>query len=655
MKVGQRAFEAEHELEKLPGIIRSREKQLEGTLDSVLREKLDREVRSLEAQLERHRETLADLECEGRGFIAAGDPDAEALRAIEDAAPYAEVSQRVAVKDGKASIDGLLDVPADQFAAATADPERVRRILDFSRPASERPGAGALLRGLSFESVETLAEAVEHRAAGRTADAAALIVRLKADGVPGPAEVERLVRDAGRSLAHERRFAGQTGAEIIETLKPELEPAAPGVVRLRGVVPLSTAELERLAEADPKRLAAIVDVARRLESIPGAQQALAKMSPEDIEQVGDIIDAQVIRDHERSANLIRELITRGRDHEALNRVTRRAVKEIRDAGDGSAITAERTAKPQRPPPKPIASNAPLTDRYGPAFAKVMARTDIPEGLRREIEVVLGKIAESGRFDDQNVRQIVKALAAADRAGVGAHLAELEHGVWVVEQGRVQDGTRAFFGVKSGATVELAPGRAIELDGSHKGRTLIAEADVLYLGRDGKLNIDEVKDTVAALRDKMATAPKYIDDRQEWVDASPSDRAFSFIIDKEERWTDLFYDPQAGSRLAIKHLAESGLPLTIAGEEVDVVKLSNAADELGQVFQELQDSDPGLTWKRFFAERMATVEEGSRFVDTFRGAIPSDHPTQPPRPTPGARAALEHHIRAAAPHARARCR
>ncbi|MCK6552360.1 hypothetical protein L6R52_41405, partial [Myxococcota bacterium] len=450
---------------------------------------------------------------------------------------------------------------------------RATRLLDraaerFGR-GTVRPSTRAFEAKLELEKLPRLIEARQRELAGALDPARA-------------AKVSREIASLQRQLAqHERAFAAldagpgrgfvaatDPATELREALErtlalgPEHDvDVVAGALRIDGVA-VRGEELVALAKRDPARAAAIVDVMKRV-AAQGGRDALEGLTIDQLEKVADVFHARVAADFEAAMPAARALKQDVASHKALDRAIASAAKE------------ERAARGLDAKPKQAAY---VFDR-GAALDAVAKRTDLTPEVIADLRESLTKIEDSGRFDRAGVDAVLRAIRDADDRGVAEYLAELKHGLHVLEQGRVADGTLVHFAVKNGAGVKLAGHRYV-FDGTNgAGRVLISDADVLYLGKDGKVHVDEVKHTAKALREKLEGSSNYARDLAEWATSSAEPRAVSIAIAQERGWTELLAARKGSTESVLTTLWKSGAPVSVSGRQLDLEASAEAAVSL----------------------------------------------------------------------------
>ncbi|MCK6552793.1 hypothetical protein L6R52_43620, partial [Myxococcota bacterium] len=357
-----------------------------------------------------------------------------------------------------------------------------------------RPGSRAFEAKLELEKLPRLIEARQRDLAGTLDPTRATKLRQETTSLERQlAQHERTL--AALDAAPGRGFVAATdpATELREALErtlalgPEHDvDVVAGALRIDGVA-VRGEDLVALAKRDPARAAAIVDVMKRV-AAQGGRDALEGLTIGQLEKVADVFHARVAADFEAAMPAARALKQDVASHKALDRAIASAAKE------------ERAARGLDAKPKQAAY---VFDRRA-ALDAVAKRTDLTPEVIADLRESLTKIEDSGRFDRAGVDAVLRAIRDADDRGVAEYLAELKHGLHVLERGRVADGTLVHFAVKNGAGVKLA-GRGYVFDGTNgAGRVLISDADVLYLGKDGKVHVDEVKHTAKALREKLET-------------------------------------------------------------------------------------------------------------------------------------------------------
>ena len=199
---------------------------------------------------------------------------------------------------------------------------------------------------------------------------------------------------------------------------------------------------------------------------------------------------------------------------------------------------------------------------------------LPESLQEVTKIVRSELSKaishykSGQgMDSHNLQDAIGKIGGAYKmylrgsyverlfvAKIGGAVSELKH----VNQ--LVDSKQATSPIISGAR---GNGHILERGSAEKREAVtvniapVQEADALYLGRDGKVHIDEVKQTVRALRNTLQHAPDQLQNLATWRDQVPQEREVRIVVDRQARWMNLFdkideKHPESPSDLLVAH-------------------------------------------------------------------------------------------------------
>ncbi|WP_053675354.1 hypothetical protein [Streptomyces sp. NRRL B-1140] len=132
-------------------------------------------------------------------------------------------------------------------------------------------------------------------------------------------------------------------------------------------------------------------------------------------------------------------------------------------------------------------------------------------------------------------------------------------------------------------VEVAPGETVDVSN-------VPDADVLYKGRDGRVHLVEVKNTVNPTRQPEFVGK--INTLSEWKKANPG-RATRVEIDKPDKWTEVFR-PIKGQKVSPAQLMNE------KGVDTRIGDASFTAKQLGDMQRALEDKysrGEEIDWKR----------------------------------------------------------
>jgi hypothetical protein len=228
------------------------------------------------------------------------------------------------------------------------------------------------------------------------------------------------------------------------------------------------------------------------------------------------------------------------------------------------------------------------------------RADIDPQLSMRIRAEVTQGIADGLLDGPSLQRVLSRM----RGGANLHtvlenLAELRHANRVAAGGAVAQGSTMHIGVVAGQPVKLSDGRTVKIDP-------VDEADVVCLGSNGVVHLDEVKNTANALTGKLAKNPDYFKKMLKWQDAGGADdrRKVSVTIESANGWTDVF-----GRTAALRRLIDAGLPLHIAGRTWTPDKMRESWAATESKARALNMWPPG---KDFF-DKMATLDDAEKFL------------------------------------------
>ncbi|WP_406122631.1 hypothetical protein [Streptomyces sp. NBC_00989] len=167
------------------------------------------------------------------------------------------------------------------------------------------------------------------------------------------------------------------------------------------------------------------------------------------------------------------------------------------------------------------------------------------------------------------------LRAGDRHQLAEAMAEVKAATRAADD--AAEGTKVYAGVgakKGRQTVDMGDGTTADLSG-------IDDADVVYKGKDGTLNVVEVKNTgqAATQASIRAQARKLAD----WQKANPGRKA-RYEIETQDGWDKVFDGFQKDKKTGTvpdgtpaRTLAENGLDLRVAGQDISARQLKAMND------------------------------------------------------------------------------
>lgn len=160
------------------------------------------------------------------------------------------------------------------------------------------------------------------------------------------------------------------------------------------------------------------------------------------------------------------------------------------------------------------------------------RTNLSEAI------ISGQISSFGLQRFISKLSKAKSLNAFDQV-----LAELHHANRLISSGAVAEESPLITSAKQGREYNLGA-RTVKIDP-------FPCADALYLGTDGLIYLDEVKNTAKALRNKLKKKPKQLKRMQEWRAEAPDQREIRIIIGTEVGWSQVFAKSKNERRSALE--------------------------------------------------------------------------------------------------------
>jgi hypothetical protein len=243
-------------------------------------------------------------------------------------------------------------------------------------------------------------------------------------------------------------------------------------------------------------------------------------------------------------------------------------------------------------------------RKTPGFAmpeelsRLLARPDISQDLAMRIRADITQALPRGEVASESIQRVLSAMRRGENATqIEQALAELRNANRVTLAGSVAQGGQMHIGVAKGAEVDPGNGQRLTLE--H-----VDEADLLYLGADGKIHPNEVKNTAQGLADKLGKTPKQLENMRRWKADDPGKREIGVVIETDLVWTDVF-----GSSNAMRRLIDQDIPLHIADRVWSPAKMQEIWDATVAKARELGMYPP----KREFFDKMATLDEAERFL------------------------------------------
>jgi hypothetical protein len=239
------------------------------------------------------------------------------------------------------------------------------------------------------------------------------------------------------------------------------------------------------------------------------------------------------------------------------------------------------------------------------MAELLRRTDIPADKLQQARANLSEALNSGKFSPENLQKVITQLSSAKSVDqFDEVLAELKYPNRLIRTGAVAVDSQVILGAKQGQEYTL---------GSMKVKTdPVPDADVLYLGQNGIVHIDEVKNTANALRQKLNQSPKQLERLQDWLAGDPNKRAIRIVIENETGWTDIFAIRRGEENSVLQRLLNQGVPLSIGSYNLTIEKMGNLKDAIAKKYEKMQLEGTWKGWKDFY-NQMSTPANAEKFL------------------------------------------
>ena len=245
-----------------------------------------------------------------------------------------------------------------------------------------------------------------------------------------------------------------------------------------------------------------------------------------------------------------------------------------------------------------------TEKIGTAdeLKALLGRNDLPDALLTRIRGEVDFALDSGKIPKDRLRGIVGKLNNAPDATKAAEvLAELRYANRITYAGELARDSQIVTGAKAGDEQVLAGGRKVKVDP-------VSEADALYVGKDSKVHLDEVKNTTNALRQKLTDKPQQLENLAKWRGGG-TDREIAVAIESQEGWTDVFALAPGEKRAVLKAFIEEKIPLRIGPFKMDVAKMEELWDKTVAKAKAMNMWPP----KQEFFDNMPTLSDAEKFL------------------------------------------
>jgi hypothetical protein len=236
--------------------------------------------------------------------------------------------------------------------------------------------------------------------------------------------------------------------------------------------------------------------------------------------------------------------------------------------------------------------------------ELLKRTDIPKDRFVRLRANLSSALSSNNISSESLQGLISKLKSASNVDeFDQVLAELHHPNRLIHSGAVAKDTKIFTGAKAGREYDLGSVK-VEIDP-------VPDADTLYLGKDGIIHLNEVKNTGNALRQKLQETPDQLRRMKEWRGKSGGDREIRVVIETESRWTQIFgADP--GQKAALRTLIDEEVPLTIGSHNFSVAQMDKLWDAVLAKSKDMSKQRTFSNWNDFY-NQMPTLKDAETFL------------------------------------------
>lgn len=245
------------------------------------------------------------------------------------------------------------------------------------------------------------------------------------------------------------------------------------------------------------------------------------------------------------------------------------------------------------------------------FNDISLSADVRGSLKEELAVFL----YTGKIPAADIKRALKTINTQRIAGqenkIMDAIAELRQANRIIATGSIMEASEVRINVN-------VPGNGIvkiKVGNVEKSVNLepLSEADLLYIAKDGKIHVHEVKKTAAALRGKLKEkGAKQAKNLLEWESKGANfgeKREIKVVVENEEKWTEIFRDI-TDEKTVIKFLIENKLPLQISHYTISASQLKDLASKVDQKLETLSEAERMI----FFTEKISSIEKAKKYLN-----------------------------------------
>lgn len=238
------------------------------------------------------------------------------------------------------------------------------------------------------------------------------------------------------------------------------------------------------------------------------------------------------------------------------------------------------------------------------LAELLQRTDLPLDRLQDVRTNLASAITFAKISTEALQRFISQLKSATSLDeFDQILAELCHTNQLVHSGVVANNSPIITSAKLGRQYNLSL-TLTQIDP-------VPEADALYLGTDGLIHLDEVKNTAQALRQKLNRHPEQLQRMLQWRAKAPDKREIRMIITTEAGWTQVFA-ARRGEKAILKSLINEGVPLTIGRYKLSVPKMADLWNATETKVYQMFEQGTWSNWNDFYSQ-MLTPKEAESFL------------------------------------------
>lgn len=238
------------------------------------------------------------------------------------------------------------------------------------------------------------------------------------------------------------------------------------------------------------------------------------------------------------------------------------------------------------------------------LSELLRRRDLSVDRLKSVRTNLAEAITSAKISSEELQRFISKLSKAKTTDeFDQVLAELRYANRLIASGAVAENSPIFTGAKQGRQYRLGS-TTIKIDP-------VPEADALYLGTDGLIHLDEVKNTAQALRNKLRKKPKQLERMLDWRDSGLA-REIRIVVATESGWTNLFAVRSEKEEAALKILIDEDVPLTIGSYDLSVAKMDELLDAKEKKIIEMIKQETWSNWNDFYRQ-MSTLADTQSFL------------------------------------------